>query len=380
MWRLSQRFKRLITSLPGYRPYLSRYRVFREVELVTLGSNSILQLAAPCKLPTELPQNVVGLSKLPTQREPWGYSFKDVPGYHFPEIRIFRIGPAKIVTAVDEWENCFFLILTEKGEQVRVDGTGYHPLHRKVLERNSVIHSVAHACWGLEYWCGNYCHWLLFHLPKFTAINRHLMNDGIKPMVCFRSKISRVQKESLGSFMDLSRDIVEIDEGVTQVDDLYVFSGPGNHPQLLQEFIPQQPKQAIAERAKKIMISRRNSHWRRLLNEDELRVVLLDYGFECVALEELSFLQQMELFQEASCVIGVHGAGLANVVFCRTNTAVLEIGSQDFPNAEYYRLAASRGLRYRWIEATPSLDAAVGYRDLRVDINAVVESIKANID
>jgi len=39
----------------------------------------------------------------------------------------------------------------------------------------------------------------------------------------------------------------------------------------------------------------------------------------------MSVLEQIELFSNADVVIGTHGAGLANILFCKPNTKVIEI-------------------------------------------------------
>ena len=56
-----------------------------------------------------------------------------------------------------------------------------------------------------------------------------------------------------------------------------------------------------------------------------------------------------EQFLKASIIVGIHGAGLANLVFSRQHTKVIEIGFQS-PAAEHYRHAAlAMNMEYRWI-------------------------------
>jgi Glycosyltransferase 61 len=44
-----------------------------------------------------------------------------------------------------------------------------------------------------------------------------------------------------------------------------------------------------------------------------------------VELEKMSFSDQVRLFSRAQLVIGIHGAGLANMVFCRPGTTLVEV-------------------------------------------------------
>jgi len=52
---------------------------------------------------------------------------------------------------------------------------------------------------------------------------------------------------------------------------------------------------------------------------------LIKNGFEIFTLGEMSFVDQINLFNNASQIIGLHGAGFANLIFCRPQTNVLEL-------------------------------------------------------
>lgn len=53
--------------------------------------------------------------------------------------------------------------------------------------------------------------------------------------------------------------------------------------------------------------------------------------FKAVMLENLSFYEQIKYFNNAKLIIGIHGAGLANVLFCNKGATLLEI----YPDADY---------------------------------------------
>ena len=44
-------------------------------------------------------------------------------------------------------------------------------------------------------------------------------------------------------------------------------------------------------------------------------------------MSNLSFLEQVSLFRNASKIVGLHGGGFANIIFCNPKTLVLEIKS-----------------------------------------------------
>src|SRR4051812_22504694 len=58
---------------------------------------------------------------------------------------------------------------------------------------------------------------------------------------------------------------------------------------------------------------------RRLKNEEEVQSYLKSAGYAIVNLEDLTLDDQVHLFMHAEEIIGFHGAGLANLLFCNTN-------------------------------------------------------------
>lgn len=75
---------------------------------------------------------------------------------------------------------------------------------------------------------------------------------------------------------------------------------------------------------------------REIKNIDTLKGMLSqEYAekYESVILETLSFTEQIKYFNNAQVVIGIHGAGLANLFFCRRDAIVIEI---FIPVTEYF--------------------------------------------
>lgn len=67
---------------------------------------------------------------------------------------------------------------------------------------------------------------------------------------------------------------------------------------------------------------------RKIINELQLRDLLITKGFQIVIPDKLSVANQAKLFNESKCIISPHGAALANLVFCEPNTRVLELFNQ----------------------------------------------------
>ena len=62
-------------------------------------------------------------------------------------------------------------------------------------------------------------------------------------------------------------------------------------------------------------------------NEDEIKKYLLKNNFIFVKLHETEFREQINLFHNAECIVGLHGAGFVNVVFCKPGTKIIELRS-----------------------------------------------------
>ena len=82
----------------------------------------------------------------------------------------------------------------------------------------------------------------------------------------------------------------------------------------------------------KVYIDRSNtisnhSPQRLISNEDEIKKYLLKNNFIFVKLHETKFREQINLFHNAECIVGLHGAGFVNVVFCKPGTKIIELRS-----------------------------------------------------
>ena len=72
-------------------------------------------------------------------------------------------------------------------------------------------------------------------------------------------------------------------------------------------------------------------------------------GFRIVEAGRLDFAGQIELFAAADIIIGAHGAGLANMVFCAPGTTVIEYMAPRYVFGCWHNLADRCGLDYHLI-------------------------------
>lgn len=85
------------------------------------------------------------------------------------------------------------------------------------------------------------------------------------------------------------------------------------------------PKKIYLERGDSKLIKAQE---RSMINEDEVKKFLINKNFAFVKLNELPFAEQINHFYNANYVIGLHGAGFANLSFCRERTKVIEFRTE----------------------------------------------------
>ena len=98
--------------------------------------------------------------------------------------------------------------------------------------------------------------------------------------------------------------------------------------------------------SRRIYVSRADAGGRRVVNEDALMRLLEPLGYQRITLAGRSVADQAALFGTASHVVGLHGAGLTNVVFCAAGAQLLEILPASYGTPAFYLLAAGNRVRY----------------------------------
>jgi hypothetical protein len=128
-------------------------------------------------------------------------------------------------------------------------------------------------------------------------------------------------------------------------------------------------------RRRRIYLRRDKAGTRRVANEAELLPILEKFKFEIHQPQDMTFGEQMKLFSGAECVVSIHGAGLANLLFAPPGARVVEFMSPlpQYANSCYYSLCAAAGHTYAYIlgEHNPGdpaeKQAGRWTTDLRVD-------------
>jgi Glycosyltransferase 61 len=109
-------------------------------------------------------------------------------------------------------------------------------------------------------------------------------------------------------------------------------------------------KSSHQEYSRFVYIGRADARQRRLLNEDEcFSTVLQPLGFEAYQLSKMPFTSQIRLFAGADAIVGIHGAALTNLSFCRSGTSVVELFAAPWRLRMFEKISNLRGLNYHAI-------------------------------
>jgi Glycosyltransferase 61 len=104
---------------------------------------------------------------------------------------------------------------------------------------------------------------------------------------------------------------------------------------------PQEPSERMANR---VYISR--SVRRRILNEDALMALLEKYNVRFIEDKPRTIAEQVSIYQNASFIIGPHGASFTNILWCQPGTHLVELFSPNYVPDFFPYMAQRLGLRY----------------------------------
>jgi capsular polysaccharide biosynthesis protein len=201
-----------------------------------------------------------------------------------------------------------------------------------------------------------YFHWIVESLPRLKLLQPFL---GALDGLFVPSNLERQLTESLIAMGVRKEQLFPLEmTSHVQPENLLVpsYCAGLNIPEWVPAFLRASVLAESAPHAgRKLYISRSDASKRRVLNEGEIVSLLGKRGFEVIALRELDFRSQAELFDQADVVVGAHGAGLANVAFCRPDTKVIELlPSRHVAPHVYHSLTAAAGAEYWFLCGTPA--------------------------
>ena len=241
------------------------------------------------------------------------------------------------------------------------------------------IVAVCHDQWSVE----NYYHWLIDTLPRLLVLRqRHpdillLLPQPLPPRL--RPDYQAQSAAALGFGNYLAVDAAHVVRAGTVVLPALTAPSLGQHPALVRlvraELLAAlAPVPALATR--KIYAARRQGGVRGLVNGVAVEALLAEAGFEKVYFEDLTFLEQIALMRTTTVLLGIHGAGMVNMLFLPGTARVAELLNADYGDPCYGHLASCLGLTYFCLPATGIQPALQNQSDLVVDVALLRQTLR----
>ncbi|MGO3517618.1 MAG: glycosyltransferase family 61 protein [Acetobacter cibinongensis] len=195
----------------------------------------------------------------------------------------------------------------------------------------------------------NYGHWLVEVLPKlWAAEHRVAVTTLVVPALA--SAMQSVIRDSIAlsaarhyAYLPVStQDICFFKElvlvhGLTE-HGVYMSPQVFDRTDAMRMSLPEsQPMKIYVERTQSA---------RRVVNAADCQKILQQKGFISVDPAHLTFLEQVRLFKNAVCVVGVMGAGMANMAFCPSGCKTVVLAPATMPDTFFSFIAGLRRLNY----------------------------------
>tara|TARA_B100001057_G_C22744034_1_gene909015 strand:- start:95 stop:1165 length:1071 start_codon:yes stop_codon:yes gene_type:complete len=210
----------------------------------------------------------------------------------------------------------------------------------------------------------NYAHWLFDIVPKIKILSETY--DLKKIDYFYFSKLNSFQKETFKIFKLNPNKIIDSKIYKHCLFEKLIFCTHPNYfkgtfstaqndlPKWIVNFLRKKLLKNSAKKIKsfkKIYIDRSDSQYNhcKIINDDEIKNHLRKRGFKIIKLSKFNLRKQISIFKNCNLVIGPHGAGMANLIFCKRNTKVIEIQHFGHPNKVYQRISKFNKLKHHFI-------------------------------
>jgi hypothetical protein len=336
--------------------------IINKLSCILFGSIGVVKLSdIKCE------ENSVFVSEdfnLPDLKDSFGFINKDFNGYSFtiPPLKVRLFNNFYCFTNKEEIYNEKKEVVEEYTSQKR------NPMYRKskyIFYKKNTVYlnaTVAHlSLSGLE---NNYYHFLTECLSRYFIVN----NSIYKPDYFIISNHISFQKQLLILLGVKDECIISADSNLLInatrlvvpdfINNWKIVTRKGYNtyqkiwaPSWLPSQFKESFKMHILPQNNKsyIYISRQKAAYRKFVNHIEAEELLNNFGFKKYILEDLTIIQQINIFSSAKIIFGIHGAGFANLYFAHTGTFFFELFSPNYTDSSFKILAKTNQLNYNYL-------------------------------
>ena len=338
---------------------LEKFRYYTKKKYKSLRSSVFLSIYGKIIVSKKPPKTKIRFIKNSISKDFRNYKYK-----------FFEIDNGRIFT--DNIENVSII-----SDNKLLDDFSYQQIKGKLVksERNYVIRNgtpkfiykfrgkIAVLSQGASGY-NNYMHFLYDIVPKIKLIS--LATNLKKIEYFYFSKLNNYQKEIMNYLGINEKKIIDSNQyrhvqstkiiGVTHPN--YFTGTISNAQSKMPKWIIKYLKKKflknnfVKNNIDKIYIDRSDSNLKhcKIINNNQIKKFLTSKGFKILRLTKFDFKKQINFFRNAKIIIGPHGAGFANLVFCKKKTKIIEIKPNNHPNKVYETISKINNLNYNLIK------------------------------
>lgn len=254
-------------------------------------------------------------------------------------------------------------------------------LLKKLLRLIFAKQKISHCVWITDTWSNNYFHWFTDALPRLIAMETFVDNQT-NLIVILPKKIDhgfiRESLDIIGHqyyFYDTHRALF-----VKTLSIASHTAPTGNYNKNVINTIRRRFSHNQVSGSRRIYVSRGKAQTRKLINEDEVKEVLKSFDYETHHFEDYNLREQIAILSETRSLVGVHGAGLTNMLFMKEHGDVLEFRwKDDSRNNCYFSLASDLNHMYYYQLSENDMNSDCGNMLLNIEkLRETLALIKTN--
>ncbi|MBV8253527.1 MAG: glycosyltransferase family 61 protein [Chitinophaga sp.] len=212
---------------------------------------------------------------------------------------------------------------------------------------------LAQGIWITDEWSGEYFHWLTDALTRWTAVEGKtrvsliILPERYQQIPYVQASL---QLLNIKAYFYNTRKRLLVKELILPAHT----AATGNYnEQIIQQLREKFIGKIHTTPHRKLYVSRKKAARRTIQNEIEVIALLEEQGYEIHCFEDYHFAEQVALMQQAKVLIGLHGAGLTNMLFMPAGGQILELRNEgDSHNNCFFSLASALQHQYYYLTNT----------------------------
>jgi capsular polysaccharide biosynthesis protein len=222
----------------------------------------------------------------------------------------------------------------------------------------------------------NYYHWVAEGLLALDVLTQ-TAGEGLGLQIVLPQTMDinavldhRASIETLGfghwPTVEMPPQLVHVDEAIWLDSRDFIEGIPSDCVKRFQKRVASLHAKKSSHVGRRLLVKRLGTT-RTINNFGEVEAFLHPLGFETVWLEGASIEEQVLMFQRAEFVVGAHGAGLTNLLFCEPGTKVIEFMPTSEMRPFFWVISEKLGLRHA-MQFCPSVEGKGFQAAIHVDI------------